>query len=143
MRRIRWGRRSGTNRPTMTVSVSRFIPADPAMVWDLLVDTSRWAEWGPSVTAVDAEPVRLQAGSTGRVRTRFGFWAPFVVNRFDEGRSWDWTVAGIAATSHTVQSARGGCRLTFGVPTVAAPYVLVCLVAMRRIERLARTPVTV
>ncbi len=52
-------------------------------------------------------------------------------------------MAGIAATSHTVQSARGGCRLTFGVPTVAAPYVLVCLVAMRRIERLARTPVTV
>lgn len=143
MRRIRRSRRPVTVGQTVTVAVSRFIAADPGTVWELLVDTSRWPEWGPSVTDVDIDATRLHAGTTGRVRTRLGFWLPFVVHRFDEGRHWDWTVAGVPATSHTVQPAPGGCRLTFGVPTVAAPYALVCLVAMRRIERLARTPVTV
>jgi hypothetical protein len=32
----------------MTISVSRVMAAEPSVVWDLLVDTSRWSDWGPS-----------------------------------------------------------------------------------------------
>lgn len=123
----------------MSISVSRVMSVDPSVAWDLLVDTSRWAEWGPSITAVDPPDERLRARSTGRVRTAFGVWVPFTVTDFDEGRRWAWTVAGVPATTHTVEPAPGGCTVSFGVPTLAAPYVLVCRAALRRIERLAQT----
>ena len=123
----------------MTISVSRVMPVDPNVVWDLLVDTSRWSEWGPSVTKVDVPDVRLRAHSTGRVRTLVGLWLPFTVTDLEDGRTWAWTVAGVPATTHTVVPAPGGCRVAFGVPTPAAPYILVCRAALRRIERLAQT----
>jgi uncharacterized protein YndB with AHSA1/START domain len=126
----------------MTISVSRLMPVDPSVVWDLLVDTSRWAEWGPSVTAVDVPDLRLRAHSTGRVRTAFGVWVPFAVTEFDDGRSWAWTVAGVPATTHTVEPASGGCRVSFGIPTATAPYALVCRTALRRIERLGQAATT-
>ncbi len=122
----------------MTISVSRVIPVDPSVVWDLLVDTSRWSEWGPSVTRVDLPTVKLRAGSTGRVRSPLGFWLPFTITGFEDGRAWSWTVAGIPATTHTVEPTPDGCRVTFGVPMLAAPYALVCRAALRRIERLAQ-----
>lgn len=109
---------------------------DPSIAWDVFVDTSRWTEWGPSVTAVDAPDRRLRAESRGRVRTPVGIWVPFTVTRFDDGRSWAWTVAGIPATTHLVEPVAGGCRVTFEVPALAAPYALVCRAALRRIERL-------
>lgn len=123
----------------MSISVSRVMPVDPSVAWDLLVDTSRWVEWGPSITAVDPSDERIRARSTGRVRTAFGIWVPFTVTDFDEGRRWAWTVAGVPATTHTVEPTPGGCTVSFGVPTLAAPYVLVCRAALRRIERLAQT----
>jgi uncharacterized protein YndB with AHSA1/START domain len=123
----------------VTVSVSRVMPVDPAVAWDLLVDPARWPEWGPSVRAVDLPEGRLRAGSTGRVRTAVGFWVPFEVTGFDEGRSWAWKVAGVPATTHTVEAVADGCRVSFGVPTVAAPYALVCRAALARIEDLAVT----
>jgi hypothetical protein len=128
------------------VVVDRFVPAAPEVVWDLLVDTSRWPEWGPSVTAVElddapatpATGTRITAGSTGRVRTAVGVWVPFRITGFNDGRRWSWNVAGIPATSHTVEPAPGGCRVGFGIPLLVAPYALVCQVALARIERLAR-----
>lgn len=121
-----------------TFSVKRTMAVDPRVVWDLLVDTSRWAEWGPSVTTVDSPEVRLRAHSTGRVRTALGVWLPFEVTGFEEGRSWAWKVVGVPATTHSVQPVVGGSLVTFGMPAVAAPYALVCRVALRRIERLAQ-----
>ena len=126
----------------MTISVSRVMPVAPSVVWDLLVDTSRWSEWGPSVTKVDVPDVRLRAHSTGRVRTLVGLWLPFTVTDFEDGRTWAWTVAGVPATTHTVKPIPGGCRVTFGVPTPAAPYALVCRAALRRIERFAQAATT-
>ena len=121
------------------ISVSRLVPVDPEIVWDLLVDTTRWAEWGPSVTQVDAPDVRLREHSTGRVRSPVGLWVPFRVSEFDDGRSWSWTVAGVRATRHSVEPALRGCRVSFGIPVVAAPYALVCREALRRIDQLARS----
>lgn len=122
------------------VSVSRVMPVDPAVAWDLLVDTSRWAEWGPSVRAVDLPEGRIRAGSTGRVRTAVGLWVPFEVTGFDEGRSWAWKAVGVPATTHTVEAVADDCRVSFGVPAVAAPYALVCRAALARIEALAVAP---
>lgn len=119
------------------ISVRRHIPTDPDVVWDLFVDTSRWPEWGPSVTAVDLPERRIRAGSSGRVRGPGGIWVPFEVTEFDDGHHWAWRVAGIPATTHSVEPAHDGCTAAFGVPEVAAPYVLICRAALRRIEALA------
>ena len=125
------------------VVVNRFVPAAPEAVWDLLVDTTRWPEWGPSVTSVelDHDGSRIRAGSTGRVRTAVAVWVPFRITDFNDARRWSWVVAGIPATSHTIESAPGGCRVGFGVPVLAAPYALVCRAALERIDRLAREAV--
>ena len=122
----------------MSISVSRFVPAEPAVAWDLLVDTTRWADWGPSVTRVDVPDVRLREHSTGRVRSPVGVWIPFRVTDFDEGRMWSWSVGGVRATTHSVERVPGGCRVSFGVPALVAPYALVCREALRRIDHLAR-----
>ena len=60
--------------------------------------------------------------------------ALFVVAAIAEiGGAWlVWQVDAVAA----------GTRVTFGVPWLAAPYVGVCVVALRRIERLALDGVT-
>ncbi len=119
---------------------SRRIAADPQVVWDLLVDTSRWPEWGPSVSAVEldhGDGPRLHSDSTGRVRTPIGVWIPFTVTGFVDGLRWSWRVAGIPATSHAVEPHPDGCVVRIGVPVLAAPYALVCEVGLRRIERLA------
>lgn len=117
--------------------VGRDLPVDAAVVWELLVDTEQWPRWGPSVTTVDLHGAHLGPGATGRVRTALGPWLPFEITEFDDGRTWSWRVAGVPATSHTVEPRVDGCRVTFGVPVAAAPYALVCGEALRRIERLA------
>jgi hypothetical protein len=99
----------------------------------------RWPEWGPSVASVSCTHTRIRQGSTGWVATPFGLKVPFRITEFDEGRSWAWTVCGIPATGHRVDDLGGGrCRLTFTVPTVAAPYVLVCWIAARRIAAILK-----
>jgi hypothetical protein len=40
--------------------------------WELLVDTQKWSQWGPSVRAVELKGGRLSRGSHGRVQTPFG-----------------------------------------------------------------------
>ena len=65
-----------------------------------------------------------------------GVWVPFRVTAFERGRRWAWSVAGVPATTHLVEPIAGGCRVTFGVPVLAAAYAPVCAVALRRIERL-------
>ena len=135
-------------------SVSRPIAAPAPLVWRLLTDIRFWPLWGPSITGAELEgsgPAGadhvLRAGSRGRVRTLAGVSLPFAVTSFEEGsaqdgsledsRAWSWAVAGVAATGHAVVAVPGGCRVTFTVPWWAPPYLLVCAVALRRIDRLA------
>lgn len=122
----------------LTVPVRREMPVDADVAWDLLIDTERWTEWGPSIDRVDVGARLLAEHSTGRVRTALGIWAPFRITRFEPGRSWAWAVAGVPATTHLVEPTAHGCRVTFGVPATALPYVPVCALALRRIEHLAR-----
>jgi hypothetical protein len=118
------------------VVVSRRIAAPPARVWELLVDTRRWSAWGPSVRGVETDPPRIREGSTGRVRTVFGFWLPFTVTRKSEW-AWAWRIGPVPATGHRVIPGDGSCRVGFEVPLSWLPYLLVCWVALRRIEALA------
>lgn len=120
--------------------VSREVAADPAAAWELLVSTRRWPEWGPSVTAVDPADTTIVDGLTGRVRTPVGVWLPFRITSMDPPRTWAWSVLGLAATTHRVEAAPGGCRVAFGVPPVAFPYLVVCRLALARIAALLEGP---
>ena len=119
------------------IEVGLLISAAPDEVWRMLVDTSRWLEWGPSIREVDSTDRFLTVHSSGRVRTVLGFSVPFAVTRFEAGKSWSWRIFRIPATTHTVESL-GANRslLLFGVPLIAFPYLLVCFLAMKRIRSL-------
>jgi uncharacterized protein YndB with AHSA1/START domain len=119
------------------ILVSRRVDASPAAAWDLFTDTTRWPEWGPSITAVECEGRFVEAGTEGYVRTVGGLRVPFRIETCND-RRWTWRVAGITATGHRVESVDAGerCRIGFEIPIWAAPYVSVCLVAVRRMDRL-------
>ncbi|WP_152041100.1 SRPBCC family protein [Salinigranum salinum] len=122
------------------LAVSRIVDAPADEVWELLTDTTRWPEWGPSVAAVDCSERSIAQGTRGRLRVAgVGVWVPFVVDSYtDHGdeRRWTWTVARVPATGHRVDALDGQCRVTFEVPLLAAGYVPVCRRALDRIARL-------
>jgi uncharacterized protein YndB with AHSA1/START domain len=119
-----------------TIDVARTIDAPAEVVWDLLVDTRYWPEWGPSVTDADCRDRRIRAGSTGQIQLIGGVWIPFEVTSIDAYR-WLWEIAGIPATGHRVEPHNGSCRAVFEVPLLAAGYAPVCRLALSRIARLA------
>lgn len=122
----------------MPMKTAITISAPAARVWRILTDTRQWPTWGPSIRAVDCPDRHIRAGSRGRVRTAGGIWLRFRVTAFVPGRYWAWRVAGVPATGHRVEpTGERACRLSFEVPVPAAPYLLVCRVACRRIAALA------
>ncbi len=126
----------------MALEVRRSISAPAAVAWDLLVDTTRWAAWGPTVAGAvvhaGGDGDRIGPGATGEVRTALGIALPFRVVDFDPGRRWTWAVGGVRATGHRVEAlGPDHCRVTFEVPTWAPPYLSVCAVALRRLDRMA------
>jgi hypothetical protein len=118
-----------------TLEVDRRIDAPAEAAWDVLIDTRRWAEWGPSIRRVECTDRRIRAGSTGRLWTVGGLELPFEVTTCED-RRWSWRVAGISATGHRVEDAGRDCRVVFEVPLLAAGYVPVCLLALSRIAEL-------
>jgi uncharacterized protein YndB with AHSA1/START domain len=122
----------------MPVSATTDIAAPAARVWSILIDTEAWPVWGPSLNRAECAGRFITAGSRGRVRTVLGVWLPFEILRFDDGRYWSWKVAGVPATGHRVEPlGAGACRLSFEVPMLAAPYLVVCRVACARIRTMA------
>jgi uncharacterized protein YndB with AHSA1/START domain len=134
-------RRAPAEPDVRRLRVSRSVAAPPAVVWDLLVTVARWPRWGPSVRAVELDTERIELGSRGVVETVAGVRLPFEITRFEPGRAWSWAVRGIAATDHVVVPAAAGTRVSFGVPWLAVPYLGVCAVALRRLDRLAAAEV--
>ena len=121
------------------IEAGLIISAPAGVVWNLLVDTSRWAEWGPSVRSVECSDPVLAPLSSGRVKTALGFALPFAVTHFEQGRVWSWSVCGIPATTHSVEGlGKDRCRLLFGVPMPAFLYLFICLIAIRRIAALTK-----
>lgn len=132
----RLGRVDGRRR----LLVDRTVDAPAEAVWDVLTDTERWPEWGPSVSAVTASERVIQRGTTGRVETPVGVSVPFEITRC-EPYVWEWEVARIPATGHRVDTRPGDrCRVTFDLPPLAAGYVPVCRRALDRVASLAETP---
>jgi len=123
----------------MPIQVARIINAPRDTVWTILTDTQQWPQWGPSVRGVQCADRHIGKGSSGRVLTALGFWAPFVITDFAEGHYWFWRVFGIPATGHRVESVgEDRCRLLFEIPVLATPYAAVCKVAMKRIAHLSQ-----
>ena len=114
--------------------VSRSLPVARAAAWDLLVDTERWPEWGPSVEAVETSDRYVEAGTTGRIQTPVSVWVPFEITSCVDYR-WTWRVARIPATGHRVDGDENSCRVVFEIPLLAAGYAPVCQRALDRIER--------
>ena len=79
----------------------------------------------------------IKKGSHGRVKTALHFWVPFQITDLDSGKYWSWRVFGINATGHRVEPLdESSCRLVFQVPLWAAPYLVVCKIAVDRIVQL-------
>jgi hypothetical protein len=120
----------------LRLAVTRRVAADRETVWELLTDTRRWSEWGPSVRAVDCPRRYIEAGTTGRVRLPGGLWLPFRIDSCRDYR-WTWRVARVPATGHFVEPATRGCRVGFELPPFAVAYVPVCRRALGRLRTLA------
>ena len=119
------------------IEISRVVGAPPNQVWELLSDTSAWEAWGPSIIAVRSSDRTIKKGSHGQVKTALRFWVPFRVTELDSGRHWSWKIFNITATGHRIERLdESNCRLVFQVPIWAAPYLIVCKIAIDRIGRL-------
>jgi len=131
-------KRTPRMRP-MFVEVSRIIAAPSEVVWELITDTRRWREWGPSVVDVRCSDRFIKQGSSGQVKTIIGIWLPFTIADYEHDKRWSWIVAGIQATGHRIESIGAAhCRLTFEVPWFALPYLFVCMLAESRIAKILR-----
>lgn len=121
------------------LTVARDTTATPEAAWRVLTDLDAWPDWGPTVRRGRLDqPGPLRLGVRGKVWTPGGVPLPFEVTEFEDGHVWAWKVAGVPATRHSVTVRDGGCRVTFGVPPWAPPYLAVCALALDRIDRLAR-----
>jgi hypothetical protein len=120
------------------LDVSRAVDAPPERCWDLLRDTERWPEWGPSLAAVESPTRYVEPGLAGRVKPVVGPWLPFRVTAVAD-RRWTWRVAGVPATGHRVEAGPTPtqCRVAIEVPPLAFPYVPVCVLALSRLAALA------
>jgi hypothetical protein len=120
------------------LTADRVVAAPPAAVWALLVDLDAWPRWGPTIrrARLDEPHTELGLRATGTVQTSLLVAVPFVVTEFDPGRHWAWKVAGVPATHHRVDPVGDGARVSIAVPWWSAPYLTVCSVAVRRIEKM-------
>jgi hypothetical protein len=102
------------------IEISRVVAASSDRAWGLLTDTFTWKVWGPTVLDVRSSDRYIKKGSHGRVK-------------------WSWRVFGINATGHRLEPLdESSCRLVFQVPIWAAPYLVVCKIALDRIVQLLK-----
>ena len=117
--------------------ISRDIPAAAEIVWECITDTRQWTEWGPSVAEVVCSQRYIEHAVQGKIKTALGFWVSFRIIEFRHLSFWQWRVAGYRATGHSLEVlGPDSCRLAFDMPAWAVPYLFICNLALRRIERL-------
>lgn len=115
--------------------ISKTLYSSSEEVWLLIADTTRWHEWGTSISRVDCADKYIRKGTRGRVKLRIGIWVPFVISYFEDKRYWSWDIWGIRATGHRVEPlGANSCNIFFEVPFLAAPYLFICWLAVKRIE---------
>lgn len=129
---------------TNRIAIGRTYNTPIPNVWDLITDTLQWPQWGPTVRRVESSDRFIQKGTRGRLLTAVGIWLPFVIIEYVEKSFWNWKVGSVKATGHRIQETKaGGSCLWFEVPIIAAPYSLVCRMALDRIEKLIAAPTDV
>jgi hypothetical protein len=119
------------------LAVSKNINSTPERVWDILTDTTRWPEWGPSVRAVECQHRFIESNCKGYVRTFLYVRLPFRITSYDHLKFWSWQVGGFEATGHRLQDHPDGCTVIFDMPWWAFPYTVICLIALNRIAKLS------
>lgn len=120
------------------IEVSRTCDVAWPHAWAALAEYRHWPSWGPSITAVEPTVGDVSPGDRGRVRTPVGGWLPFTIDEVEPGRRWTWTVAGVPATGHRVEPLGATrARVVIEVPWWAAPYAMVCRVALGRLADVA------
>lgn len=103
----------------MNFSVATEISASPDLVWRVISDIERWAEWTPTVTSIrrlDSGP--LAVGSRARIRQPRLPPAEWRVTELEEGRGFTWVTGGPGAkvsARHWVDPFAGGSRATLSV----------------------------
>lgn len=118
--------------------VRRNIDAPASTLWELLTKPEYWPEWGPTVRRAKIDGDRLQMGARGTVTTVAGVDLRFEITDYHEGSRWAWKVGGVPATDHSVEPlGPDSCRVGFGVPWPASPYLAVCRIALARLEKMA------
>lgn len=123
------------------VWTSRTLPAPDFEAWRLLTDVRLWPLWGPSVreARIEGGGYLLEPSCRGTVLTAVGVRLPFEVTEFEPGRHWAWSVAGVPATAHSVDRLSDeACEVAFGVPWAAAPYLLICRMALSHLGAIVR-----
>jgi uncharacterized protein YndB with AHSA1/START domain len=142
------------------IEICRSIDAPREVLWDLLTDTTRWPDWGPTIEAVDCRDRYIQPGTRGRVRVVDGIggvWIPFRITSCSDYR-WSWTVGPpsfgafdlaphVPATAHRIEGDQekengneecsDGCRAVLEIPPLAAGYAVVCERALVKLDRIA------
>lgn len=119
-------------------STSIEIDAPSERVWALIAEFRHWPEWGPTVRSVRSEFGAVAPGVRGSIQTPVGVWLPFEITSVTSGESWSWRVGGVEATGHQVAALGDDrSRLTFTVPIVFAPYVVVLRRGLRRVKGFA------
>jgi uncharacterized membrane protein len=92
------------------------IAVPPEIVWEVLRDVEAWPRWTASMTSVElVTDGPLREGSVAKVKQPKLPLATFVVDGYDEGRSFTWTASssGVRSTGdHRVEAAPGGSRAT-------------------------------
>ncbi len=122
------------------VRASIEIEASASIVWSLLVEFRHWPTWGPTVRAVKVDSAAVAAGVRGQVQTPVGLWLPFEITTAEPERYWDWKVAGLAATEHSLTPINDLCTLVeFTVSGWFTPYLIVLNAGLRRLKLLAET----
>ncbi|MTB71185.1 SRPBCC family protein [Arsenicicoccus cauae] len=115
--------------------------AAPEVVWERYSTPTRWTQWAPHLTGVQASTPVIRAGTTGTVTALHVVRARFVVTEVDEAaRSWSWTVRTGPVRlhlEHTVTGARD-CGTSTGL-SVEGPGLVVAAylpIAARALQRL-------
>lgn len=119
--------------------ISVYLSVSQEKAWRIITDTHLWSQWGPSLTAVQCADRFIHGRSYGKVKTIFGLWLPFTITEFEQFSFWSWRIGRFKATGHrVVPQEEGYCELIFTMPWWASPYLLICALALRRIERIAK-----
>jgi carbon monoxide dehydrogenase subunit G len=92
------------------------VAAPPEVVWAVLSDVEGWPRWTESMSSVElVTPGPLRVGSVAKVKQPKLPVATFVVDGYDEGRSFSWTASGAGVSStgdHRVEPTATGSRVT-------------------------------